>query len=101
MILNSGAAGGGGGLSVIASGTRTIADKEDINITFEKPAAVVFVVELQRNGTSCLICFPTGTTTTSDSYTKFSLSTDGETLSVSPDKMAPSVSFDIQYLAIG
>lgn len=100
MILNSGAAGGGG-LKVVASGERTIADNQDINITFEKPAAVAFVVELRRNETPCSICFPTGATTTSNTYTKFSLSTDGETLSVSPDKNAPSRSFDIQYLAIG
>ncbi len=99
MILNSGAAVGGGGLSVIASGTRTIANGQDVNITLEKPAVVAFVVELQRNGTPCSICFPTGTTITSEYDTELSLSTDGRTLSISPGRFADS--FNVEYLALG
>lgn len=98
MVLNSGAAGGGGGLSVIASGTRTIANGQDANITLEKPAVVAFVVELQYNGTACLICFPTGTTITSEFDTELSLSANGKTLSISPRY---SDDFDVEYLALG
>lgn len=98
MVLNSGAAGGGG-LAVIASGARTIANGRDVNITFEKPAVVAFVVELQRNGTACLICFPTGTTITSEYGTEFRLSANGKTLSISPSQYADT--FDMEYLALG
>ena len=98
MILNSGATGGGGGLSVIASGTRAITGGQDANITLEKPAVVAFVVELQYNGTSCSICFPTGTTITSEYGTEFRLSANGKTLSISP-RYADD--FDVEYLALG
>ena len=97
MILNSGAAGGGG-LAVIASGARTIANGQDVNITLEKPAVVAFVVELQHNGTPCSICFPTGTTITSEYDTEFRRSANGKTLSISP-RYADD--FDVEYLALG
>ena len=96
MILNAGMSGGG--LQVIASGTRTIANGQDANITLEKPAVVAFVVELQRNGTPCLICFPTGTTITSEFDTELSLSANGKTLSIST-RYADD--FDVEYLALG
>lgn len=96
MILNTGMSGGG--LQVIASGTRTIANGQDANITLEKPAVVAFVVELQRNGTPCSICFPTGTTITSEYDTEFSLSANGKTLSISP-RYADDL--DVEYLALG
>ena len=97
MILNAGMSGGGG-LQVIASGTRTIG-RQETNLEFEKPAAIVFVVELYRNGTPCSICFPSGTTITSEFDTKFSLSVDGKTLNITPQ--GSTSSFDMEYLALG
>ena len=96
MILNAGMSGGG--LQVIASGTRAIANGQDANITLEKPADVAFVDELQRNGTSCSICFPTGTTITSEYGTEFRLSANGKTLSISPQS---AFDFNVEYLALG
>ena len=98
MILNRGAPGGSEGLRVIASGERAIESIVGTDIVFERPATVVFLLEIQFDDTSAITCLPTGTSITSSGATKYTLSADGTTLSVRPQY---SDAFDIEYLALG
>ena len=98
MIVNT-AASGGGGLQVIATGKHTIESVLGEDIAFERPAAVLFVIEVRNNNdVSSLTCLPTGTSVISGGSTKYTLAVGGKKLSVRP---AYSKAFDMEYLAIG
>lgn len=98
MIVNT-AASGGGGLQVIATGKHTIESILGEDIAFERPAAVLFVIEVRNNDdVSSLTCLPTGTGVMSGENTKYTLAVGGKKLSVRPQI---SRAFDIEYLALG
>ena len=98
MIVNT-AASGGGGLQVVASGKYTIESSFGEDIAFERPAAVLFVIEVRYNDdVSSLTCLPTGTGVISGGNTKYTLAVGGKKLSVRPQY---SDAFDMEYLALG
>lgn len=98
MIVNT-AASGGGGLQVIATGKHTIESVLGEDIAFERPAAVLFVIEVRDNDyVFSLTCLPTGTGVISGGNTKYTLAVGGKKLSVRPQY---SKAFDMEYLALG